>query len=285
MRLIRRISQEGTRSLWSCQPGPAPLLALVFAICAVGQHGSAGRGMLTGQIRPVAPSPYSIPFLNPFFSFPGRLAATVSGSWFGAPPFWGAGLAPTIPPFACATPFTGCFAGYGSRNSRSFPNWSNGQGYGAAGYYPYPLYPNISMPDYYSPPPDFISGLVPIPDGPAQGNHAGVEPPNSVLPTISVPHNGGYGQRPGDTERAPNFQEVTAAAGSVGTVPKAESSSESCTDGEHPTLIALKNGWAYTIVKSWTTGKTLHFITTQGDHEAVPIGQLDRMYPRAGQRR
>jgi hypothetical protein len=234
--------------------------------------------MLTSKIQPVGPSPYSIPFLNPFFSFPGRLAATVSGSWFGAPSFWGAGLAPTIPPFACATPFTGCFATHGSRNSRSLPSWSGFQGYGAPGFYPYPLDPNISMPSYYSPPPDFLARLVPVP-----------ESPNSMLPPDSVSH--GDGQRVRDTESTPNFQEVTSPGRSIGGTQKA-GSSESCTDpvpnsenptSEHPTLLALKNGWAYTVLKSWITGKTLHFITTQGDHQAVPISQLDRMYPKAAQ--
>jgi len=276
MGIIRRKAHDqknATRSLRLCRPGPAPLLALVFSIGALGQHGSAARGMLTGQIRPVAPSPYSIPFLNPFFSFPGRLAATVSGSWFGAPPFWGAGLAPTIPPFACPTSFARCFVTHGSRNSRSFTGWGSSQGYGAPDFYPYPLSPNLSMPGSNSPPPDFLAGLVPVP-----------ESPNSMLPPDAVSH--GEGQRVRDTESTPNFQEVTSPGRSIGETQKAGSSG-SCTDpvpnSEHPTLLALKNGWAYTVLKSWITGKTLHFITTQGDHQAVPISQLDRMYPKSAQ--
>ena len=47
----------------------------------------------------------------------------------------------------------------------------------------------------------------------------------------------------------------------------------------HPPLVALKNHWAYTVEKYWVTGKTFHFVTTQGDHIQVPTSMVDRIYP------
>jgi hypothetical protein len=47
----------------------------------------------------------------------------------------------------------------------------------------------------------------------------------------------------------------------------------------HPPLIALNNRWAYTALKFWVSGKTFHFITTQGDHMQVPTTMVDRIYP------
>jgi hypothetical protein len=51
------------------------------------------------------------------------------------------------------------------------------------------------------------------------------------------------------------------------------------TNDDHPPLIALKNGWAYTVVKYWRVGKTFHFITTQADHMQVPTTMVERIYP------
>ncbi len=48
---------------------------------------------------------------------------------------------------------------------------------------------------------------------------------------------------------------------------------------KHPPMIALKNGWAYSVSKYWVDGKSFHFITTQGDHKKVPSNQVDRVYP------
>jgi hypothetical protein len=50
---------------------------------------------------------------------------------------------------------------------------------------------------------------------------------------------------------------------------------------EHPSMIALKNRGAYTVVKYWLKGKVLNFITTQGDHMRVALDQVDRIYPAA----
>jgi hypothetical protein len=38
-----------------------------------------------------------------------------------------------------------------------------------------------------------------------------------------------------------------------------------------------------TAVKYWVTGKTFHFITTQGDHMQVPTALVDRVYPTPNQ--
>jgi hypothetical protein len=44
-------------------------------------------------------------------------------------------------------------------------------------------------------------------------------------------------------------------------------------------MIALKNRWAYTVIRYWVTAKIFHFITTQGDRMQVPVTQVDRIYP------
>ena len=51
------------------------------------------------------------------------------------------------------------------------------------------------------------------------------------------------------------------------------------TSEDHPPLVALKNRWAYTVLKYWVQGKTFHFITTQGDHMQVPVALVERVYP------
>jgi hypothetical protein len=48
---------------------------------------------------------------------------------------------------------------------------------------------------------------------------------------------------------------------------------------EHPSMIALKNRGMYTVLKYWSKGKVLNFITTQGDHMQVVLDQVDRIYP------
>jgi hypothetical protein len=52
---------------------------------------------------------------------------------------------------------------------------------------------------------------------------------------------------------------------------------------DHPALIALKNGWAYSVEKYWTQGKTVHFITSQGDRMQAPTTQVERIYPSSRQ--
>jgi hypothetical protein len=59
--------------------------------------------------------------------------------------------------------------------------------------------------------------------------------------------------------------------------------SRSETSDEHPPLVALKNRWAYTVIKYWVSGKTFHFITTQGDHIQVPSALVERIYPTPNQ--
>jgi hypothetical protein len=50
-------------------------------------------------------------------------------------------------------------------------------------------------------------------------------------------------------------------------------------DDDHPPLIALKNGWAYSVLRYWVQGKVFHFITSQGDVRQVPVSQVERIYP------
>ena len=52
---------------------------------------------------------------------------------------------------------------------------------------------------------------------------------------------------------------------------------------DHPPLIALKNGWAYSVLRYWVQGKIVHFITSQGDQMQVPVTQVERIYPSSRQ--
>jgi hypothetical protein len=52
---------------------------------------------------------------------------------------------------------------------------------------------------------------------------------------------------------------------------------------DHPPLVALKNGWAYSVLRYWVQGKIVHFITSQGDHMQVPVTQVERIYPSSRQ--
>ena len=48
---------------------------------------------------------------------------------------------------------------------------------------------------------------------------------------------------------------------------------------EYPSVIALKNRGMFTVVKYWSKGRVLNFITTQGDRAQVVLDQVDRIYP------
>ena len=52
---------------------------------------------------------------------------------------------------------------------------------------------------------------------------------------------------------------------------------------DHPPLIALKNGWAYSVLKYRVQGKIFHFTTSQGDNMQVPVTQVERIYPSSRQ--
>jgi hypothetical protein len=41
-------------------------------------------------------------------------------------------------------------------------------------------------------------------------------------------------------------------------------------------FVALKDGWIYTATAYWVQGKTLHYITTQGEHNQVSLDLVDR---------
>jgi hypothetical protein len=41
-------------------------------------------------------------------------------------------------------------------------------------------------------------------------------------------------------------------------------------------LVALRDGWVYAAVAYWVEGDTLHYITTNGDHNQVSLKLVDR---------
>ena len=56
-------------------------------------------------------------------------------------------------------------------------------------------------------------------------------------------------------------------------------SSDNPDNDDHPPLIALKNGSAYSALRYWVKGKVFHFITSLGDNMQVPVTQVERIYP------
>jgi len=105
------------------------------------------------------------------------------------------------------------------------------------------------------------------PDNYSEPSNIPVQPPPAVEPQVPM---GG--------ETAPQAEESSNADTSGMPVYRGPGSPPDISD-EHPLLIALKNRWAYTVLKYWVKGNTFHFITTQGDHMQVPANMLDRVYP------
>ena len=134
---------------------------------------------------------------------------------------------------------------------------------------PYPAYPP-DAPYYSQPPPD---------EGPALPQADVNQVPTTVSPSLTYQdtHFNAVGSEPA---REPC--EMSTAGSSDFHVYSSPGPPPSDSD-DHPPLIALKNGWAYSVLRYWVQGKIFHFITSQGDQMQVPVTQVARIYPSSRQ--
>jgi hypothetical protein len=216
----------------------------------------------------VNPSPN--PYLISDLTFAQRLGAVVAGSANGLPSFWG-------PASFGAAFFPGQYglSGFGVRNSFPWfcPRRNNAPGFAGSGLSPvaYPAFAyGPSVPDYYPTAqsndtvvplpqylPEFAPPLTISPLRSSQAPNRQVEPRESITdhPYDFSPND--YGIR---IYQAPERASIP--------------------EGDHPALVALKNGCAYTVTAYWVKGKSINFITTHGNHIHLPLEMLDRLYPR-----
>jgi hypothetical protein len=47
----------------------------------------------------------------------------------------------------------------------------------------------------------------------------------------------------------------------------------------YPALVAVKDGNFYSVNRYWVKGRTLHFVTTNGESMEVPLSSVERLYP------
>lgn len=256
---------------------PAAVLLVVLCVAASGQQrggvtgggkGSSGflHGVAPSWINPVGPS-----FITSDLTFAQRLAATVSGSYFGLPAFW-------------VSPGQGLFPGWNCRlrlgssgfSRRSGWGWNGASAFMGSGFSPVP-YPVLVGgpygPDYSpqqlppalaTPPPQYIAE--PAPPMKITEPNSGIQ---TLQPPVAMRETLGRESEPDgqeNTSRTPSVHVYQAPAG------------KPTPHRDHPPLIALKNGWAFTVTKYWMKGKTLHFITPQGGHIQVPVMLVDHFY-------
>jgi hypothetical protein len=197
----------------------------------------------------------------------------------------GGGMRPGPPSLSNGNPFTSPNGNFGPGfGSGPGGQWGHGQ---RRGFYPhqqrpfgnslffgpaivpYPAYPPYT-PDYSQWPPDQGSGLPP----------ADV---TQVPMTMSQPITNQDVQLSGSNSEPAAEPRETSTSGASGfhfyQVPVPPSSD----NDDHPPLIALKNGWAYSALRYWVKGKIFHFITSLGDSMQVPVTQVERIYPSSRQ--
>jgi hypothetical protein len=256
----------------------AVLLAVLCGL-AYGQHrGGAvgvGGGSHPGASPPVMNS-FVNPSLRPDLTFAQRLGATVSGSWAGVPSFWG-WAAPGQGPFPGWSGAPG-FGGPGF-SRRAMPFWNGAQSFGATGSYPlpYPVYGAGSYaPDYYPPQP-FNVIMPPLQDVAESTPSVSIREPRSGIRTVRPSSEPVGTQETMGRGFGPDAEDTSSADRSTVHVYQAPGR-EPAPQVDHPPLIALKNGWAYTATRYWVKGNTLHFVTTLGRHIQVPLSLLDRLY-------
>jgi hypothetical protein len=236
---------------------PSAVLLVVLCAAASGQPrgGVTGGGGAPGGSHHGAPAPLMNPFVHPSFpqqlgatvsgfsaglTFPQQLGAAVSGSNAGLPAFW-------------AAPGQGRFPGWNNMPRFGSPGFSrpSGPGWNGASTYSGSEFSSV-------PYPVFVGGPY-GPDYSPQQPSAAVPPPQYIA------------------EPAPPVRIIEPGSG-IRTFQAPVATREPATQHDHPTLIALKNGWSYTVTTYWMKGKTLHFITTHGAHIQVPLTSLDRLY-------
>lgn len=106
--------------------------------------------------------------------------------------------------------------------------------------------------------------------------------PQASAPPVTIQQYFGEGAKPVVREYGPNGEELTPDAsdetGSVRTyrAPAKKTAAPSPDDDRVMFMVALKDSSVYTAVAYWVEGETLHYITTQGDHNQVSLDLVDR---------
>jgi len=236
----------------------AMLLALTCAPAFAQRQGGARIGGSGGRIAGIGsarfprgipgigPRPLISPLGNPF-SFGQRLADTVSGSWSWAsfPPIRG----------GAGRGFGGGFGGFGGIGG--FTGFGGAGGFGGIGGYPVP-YPVYGGDPYQ------------------QAHYPTPSPPVTIVMPQQRNSTDWYGPTIVDDDY--NAHSAPAAGSSgvhVYLPPTAESAPR---DEASSPVVVLRNGWAYSVARYWFAGRTLHFVTTVGEHRRVPTALVSRLY-------
>jgi hypothetical protein len=264
----------------------APSAILLAGLCATaaGQH-RGGLIRVSGAPNGADPgvsarltSPLVHPFVTSDLTFAQLLGATVSGTSVNSLAFWGSftnsyglrgqpgfpGPNPFVSPFIADLTFAQRLGATVSGSPvNSLPFWNPRQSMvGRNGWY--------GLPEFgFSPAPYPVLGA---------GSYAPNDYPRqgSQLMTVRPPQ---YPvQSPGM-----HRQDTSLPARSSVHVYQAPSR-ETAQQSEYSSVIALKNGCLYTTTTYWMEGRTLHFVTTQGEHMQVPFPLLDRLYGHQGHR-
>ena len=169
------------------------------------------------------------------------------------------------------------YPGSGSRLPEPWERW---QSWPRSGSYPNQLRP-LGNSFFFALP----SPIVPYPGYPSDTSYYSQPPPDEgpALPladVIQVPTLANQDTHFNAVGREP--REMSTAGSSDLHVYQSPGPLPSDND-DHPALIALKNDWAYSVLKYWMQDKIFHFITSRGDHMQVPVTQVERIYPSSRQ--
>jgi len=230
----------------------AAILAVLFAAYAIPQRagGGAARGIQGGMASSVT-KPFPV-LPHPRASLP--------------PPQF-----PRLLPSPCPAPFFPCplvqrfdrQRFFPAQNAASFQVWSGGA--------PYP---------YYGGPPEMGFGPPPENFWPPFYPEMFVQqkiPPRREAPPAPAANEVGL-----DRTRVARLGEPAAPAEKPADKPpdQPKQAEPPLAPANHPRMVTLANGSAYTIVSYWVDGSMFHFVTTHGDHVQVSLVQVERLYPR-----
>jgi hypothetical protein len=187
------------------------------------------------------------------------------------------GMPPGPPVLSNGNPFRHPNGNFGT--GPSWPRWGSyprrNPPFGTGLFFalPTPIVPDPGFPPdmpYYPQPPPY--------EGPAFPPADVTQVPTTVSPSLTNPeaYSNDVGSQPA---REPGGM---STAGTSGLRMYSSPGPPPSYSDDHPALIALKNGWAYSVLKYWTQGKIVHFITSQGDRMQAPVTQVERIYPSSG---
>lgn len=211
-----------------------------------------------GGYRPVSPVRVPSATVRPF----GQPAST-----FGSNTGWGSVANPGTghPPNTTASglpkgSFTGYGNGYGASGQRGAGRGLRGSAlYGGGLLYGYPVY----VPGYA----DSIAANPAEFQGSYDGGGYGSDRPTVVIQNFYPSSSTVGGQAPED----PNLQTYRAPA----PAPAMETPADTAVNTGNYYLIAYKNHHVYSALAYWMEGQTLHYVTTQNQHNQAALSDID----------